>query len=716
MEWLIQTLISNLLIATMLALGAFICGKIPKLESLAYGLWILFFIKLVTPSWINVDYLYSGNHSESGIQNNWQIFPIPATTSQHISDLPEFSRSQYISMRERAKLFGIENIHSDNSLPHFFMHPRKPGGIRNPENMLIILWAVGVIFMIWIAFRRIRNFRRLVGMADTTGNQDIQSRVDNLAVQCGLSRIPKTLIYSFCLSPGIAWTPRGYKLLIPSGFWATLNDEEKDLAILHELGHLKRGDCLRRILEIPMMITFWWCPFTWLASRELRRLEELLCDRWVQKHASHSPEIYAGLLVNFLEYFSGEKRKNMPDLLCGLACRGLNNHKKRISLILENRRPAFLTRSIVYTCLGLACIISIPVSLRPQNDPPSTPPASIPLNENEDHKILWEPVMPVSKISEYAPQNLSPVPPQTPDSPAESKILSPDNSFDNHGSPDQDLVFGVQSIRKSLLGDWSWRNPDHPSDYAILQFLPHNALNIENNELPQQKGTWSVDGRNVSLLIEGKLALNGVYRDGCLHFDMNQESIQAHFVFTKIMYKPVIDKDVDSISPENPSVQNEYELPVHQLPTQAAIPVFAAAPENAVTTDIAETLNDFLFYINKELAVLSDSFPQLKGISLSTESHVMRIHNDDDAIPGGSLHPVSYKLHYISKNKESTDWGIQTPPFRFFIQIFLNQQGRAEVKLYMAGENALELHKPFSEILDAATNILNRGNLDQLFP
>ena len=694
MEWFIQTLISNLLIATMLAVGAFICGKIPKLESLAYGLWILFFIKLVTPSWINVDYVYSGNRFESVIQHSRQISHSPAIKSHQSSGIPEDLKPPYIYHGNPPTSFGSGAAQPVKSLPNRIIPSRISSEIRNPENLLITAWAAGAIFMSWIAFRRIRNFRRFVGMADPAQNEDIQSRVNSLAGQCGLSRVPKTLIYSICMSPGIAWTPGGYKILMPSGFWSTLNDEEKDLAILHELGHMKRGDCLRRILEIPMIIIFWWFPFAWLASRELRRLEELLCDRWVQKHASLAPEIYAGLLVNFLEYFSSDRERPMPELLCSLACRGLNNHKNRISLILENRRPAFLTRWVVCVSLGLAGIISIPVSLRPQNDLPSPPPASIPLNDNEDI--------------------------QKPDSPVVPENLSHDRPFDNHGDPDKDLVFGVQSIKKSLLGDWSWRNPDHPSDYAILQFLPQNVLNIENNELPQQKGTWSVDGRNVSLLIEGKLALQGVYRDGSLHFDMNQDSIQAHFVFTKIMYKPVIDKDVDSTSPENPSVQNEYELPFHEFPTLITLPTPSPtpspAPEKAVTTGDPGPLNDFLVDLNKELAALSFSFPQLKGISLSTESHVMRIRNDEAKFPGGSRHPVSYQVHYVSSRNGLVESKFKTSPFRFIIKIFRNQEGLVEFSAYLAGQNASELHKPFLEILDAAVNNLNSRNLDQLFP
>lgn len=67
-------------------------------------------------------------------------------------------------------------------------------------------------------------------------------------------------------------------------------------ALCHELGHVRRRDCLTRLLADIACALYWLNPLVWLASRQLRIAQEQACDDLVLKSGAPADE-YAGLLV-----------------------------------------------------------------------------------------------------------------------------------------------------------------------------------------------------------------------------------------------------------------------------------------------------------------------------------------------------------------------------------------------------------------------------------
>lgn len=85
-------------------------------------------------------------------------------------------------------------------------------------------------------------------------------------------------------------------ILLPAGAeeWTR---ERRWLVLLHELAHVKRGDCLVQALAHLCCALYWCNPLAWLAAHRLRRERERACDDLVLA-AGLKPSEYATHLVD----------------------------------------------------------------------------------------------------------------------------------------------------------------------------------------------------------------------------------------------------------------------------------------------------------------------------------------------------------------------------------------------------------------------------------
>ena len=68
-------------------------------------------------------------------------------------------------------------------------------------------------------------------------------------------------------------------------------------ALRHELGHIRRRDCLTRLLAEIACAFYWLNPLVWLAARQMRLAQEQACDDLVLNAGAPADE-YAGQLVD----------------------------------------------------------------------------------------------------------------------------------------------------------------------------------------------------------------------------------------------------------------------------------------------------------------------------------------------------------------------------------------------------------------------------------
>lgn len=137
-------------------------------------------------------------------------------------------------------------------------------------------------------------------------------------------------------------------ILLPDDLPA--GSERFRLVLAHELAHVRRCDCLRKLLLTLCLCVYWWNPLVWCMVLIANRDMELACDEVVLcTLGADIKKAYALTLLDMAQ------RKTRPSPLCSGFARG--SAETRIRAILRFRRtPAWagVCAAVVFFALGCA--------------------------------------------------------------------------------------------------------------------------------------------------------------------------------------------------------------------------------------------------------------------------------------------------------------------------------------------------------------------------
>jgi bla regulator protein blaR1 len=133
--------------------------------------------------------------------------------------------------------------------------------------VLLLVWALGAAaFLIY----------HLVSHGRYTANLLRRARVDRTVAQ-GKVRVIETDAAHGPLAFGIF---RKY-VAFPRDFAERYDEQERDLALAHELGHHVRGDLIANWVALFVLALHWFNPVAWRAFRAFRADQEMACDALV---------------------------------------------------------------------------------------------------------------------------------------------------------------------------------------------------------------------------------------------------------------------------------------------------------------------------------------------------------------------------------------------------------------------------------------------------
>ncbi len=165
------------------------------------------------------------------------------------------------------------------------------------------------------------------------------------------------------------------------GSWS---GERLELALRHELAHVKRADVLWLFLTQVALSLFWFHPALWWITRRLRIEREKAADEAVLNQGV-SAEDYAGLVLEF-----SRLRPTLiePVALCGIASNGQGRVvEDRVRNILANRSPidAGKKRGIaVAVVIGMLAVSGLAFCLEGQQSVVPKSPTVLPGVRNDD--------------------------------------------------------------------------------------------------------------------------------------------------------------------------------------------------------------------------------------------------------------------------------------------------------------------------------------------
>jgi len=232
-----------------------------------------------------------------------------------------------------------------------------PAGARqftvhfNPDwlTVIVAVWAAGFVIVSarvaagQIQLRTIaRRSRRLEDVA-------WMALRDEAGATLGLNR-PVTLLQSAESVMPVTWGGWRPVVLLPAEA-TDWSPGRRRVVLLHELAHVKRGDCLTQLAAGLIGALFWCHPLVWIAIRQLRVEQERACDDLVLNGGCAASD-YAGHLVEIARTF-----RRVPQM-AGIAMARPSGLEQRVTAILDGRRnrsraPRAAALAVAVVFLGL---------------------------------------------------------------------------------------------------------------------------------------------------------------------------------------------------------------------------------------------------------------------------------------------------------------------------------------------------------------------------
>ena len=159
---------------------------------------------------------------------------------------------------------------------------------------LIVIWLGGLAVAAALAigqWRRVSSIRARAHAADA----GLASLVRELSERSGLSAPPRVRFSAEIDAPMVTGLMRPV-VILPSRRWPSLTALQQQMAICHELVHVRRGDLWLGLVPSLAERLFFFHPLAHLAAREYVVAREAACDAAVLRALDAEPRDYGRLL------------------------------------------------------------------------------------------------------------------------------------------------------------------------------------------------------------------------------------------------------------------------------------------------------------------------------------------------------------------------------------------------------------------------------------
>ena len=245
-----QIALSNAFIALLLAFVALAVEAATKRSQLAHLLWLLVFVKLVTPPIVALPVIPNTVQSDSSAHS--LLMDIPAEDS---SSFPStFMEKPY-------------------STPSLLSNVADASNRAKPFIATIWVLGSGIIFL--GSLTRVYLFNRLLKIESDEATHKLHASARRIAYRLGLNTTPDIYTTAAHLSPMVWWMGGKVRVIIPLSLINQMDPKEMEWILAHELAHVRRRDYLVRWIEWLACVCFWWNPLVWWARHRLRFNEEI---------------------------------------------------------------------------------------------------------------------------------------------------------------------------------------------------------------------------------------------------------------------------------------------------------------------------------------------------------------------------------------------------------------------------------------------------------
>jgi beta-lactamase regulating signal transducer with metallopeptidase domain len=231
---------------------------------------------------------------------------------------------------------------------------------------LAAMWTGGFIVFAGGAAWRWRRIRDVVRRS-TSAVPGIHAMTADLVRRLGSARVPDVRTTDEVLSPLVLGLMRPI-VLLPERRFAALTERQQQLALCHELAHLKRADLWFGCIPALAERAFFFHPLAHLATREYAFWREAACDAAVLDALDAAPQEYGTLLLR-LGISAPQSR-----LAAAGASWSFSNLKRRIVMLGDPSTRSWTARFLTAGAFTLSAAAMVPLELTARLSPPAGPP------------------------------------------------------------------------------------------------------------------------------------------------------------------------------------------------------------------------------------------------------------------------------------------------------------------------------------------------------
>ena len=308
-------IVSNLLVACLLAAIAWWVGRSGRRAGWAHTLWVLVLLKMVTPpvyvvavplptSWT---WTFTQNNvtDEHIVHGNGTDGKPNKLVTQRVSGVPSRMPRSRVGLRfsEAMRIgSGSPGVTEITSIP-----------TPTVAQTLMAIWAAGASIILIRGGWRWFQFSRLL---DREGSLDLEA-TDRVKHWLRRGRAPAVVRVPVRVSPMLFGLGRRPRIVCSHSLWRELGDTQRNAFLAHEAAHYHRRDHWVRALEWVVTCVYWWLPpVRWVRS-QIQRHEEVCCDAWAIDRLALPPRRYAESLLAVVDFIS-DHRVGIPAMASGM--------------------------------------------------------------------------------------------------------------------------------------------------------------------------------------------------------------------------------------------------------------------------------------------------------------------------------------------------------------------------------------------------------------
>jgi carboxyl-terminal processing protease len=195
----------------------------------------------------------------------------------------------------------------------------------------LFLWAGGALLSGLPVLLGMLSLRRVARASTPVTDPAMLQLARQLAARVGLNR-PVRLVLSPRREIPMTWGILRPVVLLPVDA-TNWSEERLTTALVHELAHVQRWDCLTQLIARAACAVYWFNPLAWLALARVRREQEQAADV-VALHCGLDRHAYA---VHLLAIITGWT-SSAPRAAVTMAMAAHSNLERRLRSILDARR------------------------------------------------------------------------------------------------------------------------------------------------------------------------------------------------------------------------------------------------------------------------------------------------------------------------------------------------------------------------------------------